>query len=265
VITVTGAKGGVGKSVVAINLALALRQTTGRSVALVDADTHFGDVVTMLNMSRGEPITQVIGIADQLDRTTLIEHTMEHPSGLRVLPGPAVPDEWDAISLDNLSRVLALLSEAFDFVVIDTPDVFDAVVRECIFSATLDLLVTSLDMSSIADTRAAFQVLHRWGFPEERVRLVVNPIRRVSGLSTADVQTALNRQVFWTVPFESRVPHMAQLGESAILKAPRLPFSRSMINLAEVISGSKRLSPDGKAAGGPRRLFGWLPMPATSG
>jgi pilus assembly protein CpaE len=264
VITVSGAKGGVGKSVVAINLALALRTVTGRSVALVDADTHFGDVATMLNMPRGEPITQVIGIADELDRGSLIEHSMEHPSGMRVLPGPVAPDEWDTITLEKLGRVLGLLAEAFDFVVIDTPDVFDAVVRECISSSTLNLLITSLDMSSIADTRAAYQILHRWGFPDERVRLVVNPTRKTSGLHSADVQTALGRPVFWTVPFESRVPQMAQLGESAVVKAPKLAFSRNMSSLAEVISGSKHLSPSGKVAG-PRRLFGLLPIPATSG
>jgi pilus assembly protein CpaE len=231
----------------------------------VDADTHFGDVTTMLNMSRGEPITQVIDIAEDLDRTSLVEHTMEHSSGLRVLPGPAVPEEWDHISLENLGRVLGLLAEAFDFVVIDTPDVFDAVVRECVFSSTIDLLVTSLDLSSIADTRAAFQVLHRWGFPEERIRLVVNPIRKIDGLGPADVQTALNRPVFWTVPFEKRVPQFAQLGESLVLGAPNTPFARNMKNLAEIISGSKQPASARAGTAGMRRLFGWLPMSATSG
>lgn len=50
VIAVTGAKGGIGKSVISVNLGLALRQETGRSVVVLDADTEFGDVATMLDV-----------------------------------------------------------------------------------------------------------------------------------------------------------------------------------------------------------------------
>ena len=51
VITVAGAKGGIGKSVLAVNLALALHQRSTRRVALVDADTSFGDLATMLDLT----------------------------------------------------------------------------------------------------------------------------------------------------------------------------------------------------------------------
>lgn len=265
VITVTGAKGGVGKSVIAINLALALRSVTGRSVALVDADTHFGDVATMLNLPRTEPVTEVIGIADQLDRASLVEHMVEHPSGVRVLPGPAVPEDWDNVSLDNLERVLGLLGEAFDFVVIDTPDVMDAVVKQCVFGSTVSLLVTSLDLSSIADTRAALHTFQRWESPAEKVRLVVNPIRKKNGIRPADVQQSLNWPLFWALPYETRVPQAAQLGESIIVAAPKSRFSRHMIDLALVISGKKNPKVGTVRVSAVRRIFGWLPTPVTSG
>ncbi|HTE83667.1 MAG TPA: response regulator, partial [Dehalococcoidia bacterium] len=178
IITVTGAKGGVGKSVVAINLALGLRQVTGHSVALLDADTHFGDVAMMLNLPADPPVTRSIGRVDTLDRETVVDQTVLHPSGIRILPGPAEPDGWEEVAPEQLERFIHLLAEAFDFVIIDTPDRFDHVVQQCVQSATLTMLVSSLDISSIADTKVALRLMHRWDYPPEKVRLTVNRTRK---------------------------------------------------------------------------------------
>lgn len=260
VITVTGAKGGVGKSSVAVNLALALRQLTGRTVALVDADTHFGDVATLLNLPADPSVTRTLAMLRQLDRHSVIEQTVLHSSGLRVLPGPSDPEAWDAIDPDDVEPFVALLAEAFDFVVIDTPDVFDRVVQQCVLSATLTLLVTSLDMSSISDTKVGLRILQRWGCPPEKVRLAINYTRPRNGVTEADVEQALNWPVFWTVPYDKRVPHGFQLGESLVLTAPKAPFSRTFQSLAGAVSGTNTIK--GDRPGGARRLFGWLPARA---
>lgn len=261
VVTVTGAKGGVGKSVVAINLALALRRVTGRSVALVDADTHFGDVATMLNLPVEHPVTRSIALVHQLDRASIVERTVQHPSGLRVLPSPSDPDEWRNVRPDDVERFITLLAEAFDFVVIDTPDVFDPVVEQCVLGATLTLLVTSLDMSSISDSKSALRILRRWDCPPEKVRLTVNFTRQRDGLSESDVEQALNWPVFWSVPYDKRVPNAAQLGESLILSEPKASFSKTFRNLAGAISGMNGVSTE--KHGGLRRLFGLLPSAAS--
>jgi pilus assembly protein CpaE len=260
VVTITGAKGGVGKSVVAINLALALRRLTGRSVALLDADTHFGDVATMLNLPIEHPVTRTIGQINQLDRATVVERTVQHPSGLRVLPSPSEPDEWRMVRPDDMERFITLLAEAFDFVVIDTPDVFDPIVEQCVLGATLTLLVTSLDMSSISDSKSALRILRRWDCPPEKVRLTVNFTRQRDGLRETDVEQALNWPVFWSVPYDRRVPNAAQLGDSLVLSEPKAQFSRTFTSLAGAISGVNGVN--GDRSGGARRLFGWLPVAA---
>ena len=257
VVTVTGAKGGVGKSVVAINLALALRRVTGRSVALVDADTHFGDVATMLNLPVEHPVTRSISMVQQLDRASIVERTVAHPSGVRVLPSPSEPEEWRNVRPDDVERFITLLAEAFDFVVIDTPDVFDPVVEQCVLGATLTLLVTSLDMSSISDSKSALRILRRWDCPPEKVRLTVNFTRQRDGLSESDVEQALNWPVFWSVPYDRRVPNAAQLGESLVMNEPKAAFTKTINGLAGAISGTNGASSEGQRNG--RRLFGLLP------
>lgn len=265
VVTVTGAKGGVGKSVVAINLALALHRVTGRSVALVDADTHFGDVATMLNLQAEQRITGVINRVGQLDRASVVDCTVPHPSGVRVLPGAASPEEWEGITPFDVERFIALIAEAFDFVVVDTPDIFDQIVGQFILNSTLTLLVTSLDMSSIADTKVALRLLQRWECPPEKVRLAVNATRRQDVLRPDDVAQALNWPVFWTIPYDKRVPEAAQLGESLILQAPKAPFTKTFHHLAGVVSGTMSLKRNGARPGGVRRLLRWWPRPAMTG
>ena len=256
VITVTGAKGGVGKSVVAINLALALRQLTGRSVALMDADTHFGDVATMLNLPSDQPVTRTISVAGGLDRASVVERTVPHASGVRVLPSPTEPDEWNRVSPDEVDRFISLLAEAFDFVVIDTPDVFDPIVEQCVVSATMALLVTNLDMSSISDSKIALRILRRWECPPEKVRLTVNYTRQRDGLRESDIEQALNWPVFWSIPYDRRVPVVAQLGESLVLSEPKTSFAQSFQNLAGAISGTNTINRERPKE--PRRFRRWL-------
>jgi pilus assembly protein CpaE len=258
VVTVTGAKGGVGKSVVAINLALALHRITGGSVALMDADTHFGDVATMLNLSTEVSVARSIANVRGLDRASVLEQTVPHPAGIRILPGPQDPDDWRDVSPEDMERFIGVLAEAFDFVVIDTPDVFDPIVEQCIVNSTLTLLVTSVDLSSISDTKLALRVLRRWDCPPEKVRLTVNYIRARDGVREEDVQTALDWPVFWSVPYDKRVPETAQLGESLLLTAPKASFSRNLNDLAATISGVNHVAKGGP--GGQRRLFGRIPL-----
>lgn len=247
VVTVTGAKGGVGKSSIAISLSLALRAVTGRTVVLIDADTHFGDIATMLNLRAERTVTQALAKVADLDRASIVEQTIEHPTGIHVLPSPRDPDDWNQITPDDMDRLIDLLAQAFDFVVIDTPDVFDPVVQRCILDSTLSLIVTSADMSSITDTRTAIRLLERWDCPPDKIRPVVNFIRSPDGVREQDVQDALSLPIFWSVPFEKAVPDAAQLGESVVVTMPKTQFSQTLREMAGAISGSQR--PRGAATG----------------
>ncbi len=259
VVAVSGAKGGVGKSVVAINLALALRQVTGRTVALVDADTHFGDVATMLNLAPAQPVTTLIGTVARMDRAGIAALGVAHASGVQVYTGPADPDEWRGVTPDRVERFIDLLSEAYDFVVIDTPDVFDPVVEQCVRSATMTLLVTSMDLSSVSDTKVALRILQRWDCPTDKVRLVLNLTRARDDLRPADVQQALDRSIAWTVPYDRRVPSAAQVGDSLVFSRPKSAFAGTFRDLAAAVSGMAGPGGRGPVAS-VRRLLRWAPV-----
>jgi Flp pilus assembly CpaE family ATPase len=112
-------------------------------------------------------------------------------------------------------------------------------------------------MSSISDSKSALRILRRWDCPPEKVRLTVNFTRQRDGLSESDVEQALNWPVFWSVPYDRRVPNAAQLGESLVLNEPKAAFTKTINGLAGAISGANGASSEGQRNG--RRLFGLLP------
>jgi len=106
VVLVTWAKGGIGKTVVAVNLALALRLQANQSVVLVDADSTFGDVATMLDMRPEATIVDVFPAADRLDREGIRRYLTAHPSGLQVLAGPPDGAGWEGVSPEVVKKVI---------------------------------------------------------------------------------------------------------------------------------------------------------------
>lgn len=256
VITVTGAKGGIGKTVVSVNLAVALRQETGRSVVLVDADTQFGDVATMLDLSPVVTVADLLRSVDTADRSTVRDFVTTHPVGVDVAAGPHDSEEWTSFDGVALTGAIDLLAQVFEFVVVDTSGSFDAPVRACIEASTLALIVTTGDVSSVRDTAAAFRRLVTWGIDGDRTRMVFNRGARSPGIGSAELKQATGHPVFWEFPYDRGVPLSIQTGQPLMLRPNRTPFAQSMAAMARRIAGAgdSRPEPEARSASW-RRVF----------
>lgn len=240
VISVTGAKGGVGKSVLAVNLAVALRIQTGKSIAILDADTQFGDVATMLDLTPARTSLDLLRSLAGVDRESLPEYMTTDVTGLDVLAAHADDDAWATATREQLLKIIEMLASLYEFVVIDTAGSFDAFVRTCVEASTLVLVVTSGEVSSVRDTAAAVRRLDAWGVDRDRSRLVLNRGRRAPGIQPAEVAKAVNREIFWEIPFDSDVPRSVQLGRPVVVSLPGSPLAKSLTLLARRIAGTNR-------------------------
>ena len=106
IITVFGVKGGVGKTTLATNLAVALAQETSASVALVDLDVPFGDVALMLDIQPEHDILDALdeSVLDDLER--LQKMLVRTPQGVHVLSSPLAPDDAGALDSRRVGRLL---------------------------------------------------------------------------------------------------------------------------------------------------------------
>ena len=238
VITVAGAKGGIGKSVLSVNLAVALRDETKRAVLIIDADTQFGDVATMLDVTPQHNVSDVVRQRASLDRTGVREFVTTHsPTGLDILAASEDEDAWGGCTQDEVKRLIDLYAQVYDFVIIDTAGAMDTFVRSCVEASTLTLIVSSGDVSSVRDTAAAVRRLDRWGVPSERVRYVLNSGSHDQGISADELAASIGREVFWVVPHDRAVIESVQVGQPLVLRATKTKSAQAITGLARRIGG----------------------------
>lgn len=246
VISLFGAKGGIGKTTLATNLAIALTRFRQESVALMDIDTRFGDVALVLDLEPTRNITDAVRNIDDVDRFNVRSYLTPHHSGVGVLTAPTRPSEWRQVQAGHIERLIKALSQTNDFVVLDTPGFFTELVGVALDMSDLVLLVTTLDVSSIKDCAMAVDMLSNADFPMDRVKLVINHPSNIHRVDVKQVSEVTNCEVFWSVPFDKAIVSGSQAGTPIVMSKPNSRGARSMIDLALAISGGKR----------ERKLFG---------
>lgn len=240
VITIFGAKGGIGKTTLATNLSTAMARETGESVVLVDMDTRFGDVAVMMDIPGERTITEAARDVDKIDRSNIRDYLITHPAGVSVLPAPQNPADWEMIGPGHIEKIVRILAQTYDYVLLDTPGTFNEVVGISLEMATVVLLVTSMDVASIKDTVMALNMLRAWSFPEEKVKLIINHSNMANSIKDEDVAKTLDYQVFWQVPFDIAVNRASQLGQPVLLASPRSKVSQNIAELARTIGGVRQ-------------------------
>ncbi len=168
-ITVTSGKGGVGKSLLALNLSIALARA-GRKVCLLDADLGLGNLDMLCGLNGYWNLSHVLTRS-----RSLREVMLQGPEGIAIIPGASGLMELADLrsaGRDQLLAELAALDTEFDELIIDCGTGIHRGVRQFAQAADTVLLVTTLETTSLADTYAAFKVFQGADIPD--VRLIFN-------------------------------------------------------------------------------------------
>ena len=240
VVTVMGGKGGVGKTVISVNLALALWRETGMSVAIFDADRENGDVTTLLDMTADRTIGDLLPLADQLDRHSIQEFMTEYDGSVDVLAAADGEDIWSECSNEKLKHIIDLLAQTYDFVIIDIGASLGQLTRTSVESSTLTLLVTSGEITSVRNTATALQRFEQWLIPADRFKLIFNQRARSDGMNADELSAAVDMNIFWQVPYDQRISVSVQMGQPAVLFDDSTSGARSLLTLARTIAGTKK-------------------------
>ncbi len=235
VLTVFGAKGGIGKSTIASNVAAAIARDTKRSVLIMDMDVRFGDVAIMLGVDPDFTVADMARRGGQVEPDTLRRILYEHESGCFVLPAPVHPSEWAEVSADQIGQMVDLATHAFDYVILDTPGTFTDLVATGLQVADMVLVISGLDMTSIKDTARMFDLLDAEGYPLERLSLVVNQVTPRQTVTLPDVAQILGQTVFWSIPYDDQVP--LSIGRSLVMAKPRSRAAKQLRGLAAELCG----------------------------
>jgi pilus assembly protein CpaE len=238
VLTVFSPKGGVGKTTLATNLAVAMAGRTGARVALVDVDAYFGDVAITMGLEAERTLPDLLEAYAGGQEVDLERYLVRHPSGVYVLPARHTGNVEATPRADAIASLLRKLAGSFDFLIVDTPGTFGPQVAAALDESTTALLVTSADMASVKDARMSLTALQREGFDEDRLKLVVNHATNANSVTDGDLARAVGYDIFWTFPHDRAVPTSTQRGEPLVLLQPKARMAQEVQALAAHIGGT---------------------------
>ena len=227
-IVVIGPKGGAGKTMVSVNLAVDLAKAKPGEVALIDLDLQFGDVPSSLQLEPEHTLADIVRSRVPLDGTALKVYLTPHPSGLWALAGPDQPQHADDIDAGTAGEIVRVLSGEFPLVVVDTSAGLDEPTLAALEHATDILLVSTMDVSSIRALRKELDVLEQLGINEPRRHLMLNRADSKVGLNVRDVEAVLGMSVDLAVPSSRTVPLAVNQGVPLIESDPRGPVTRQL-------------------------------------
>ena len=237
IISVFGTKGGVGRTLIATNLAVGLAQS-GRRVALLDIDMQFGgDVAKMLNLKPKRTIFSLIPHLPQLAKTgSLKEYMNHHSSGIDVLPAVSRPKETPQIATNHIEIILDLLKSEYEFIIIDAGSFFTDILIYLFDNSNLILLAVTPDVLSVYQTEWSVDTIESLHFPLSMVKIVINRAESKGGVHREDVKQALRCDVIAHLPSDGRTVGLAvNRGVPFITDSPRSKISQAVKKLAEFL------------------------------
>lgn len=234
-ITLFSTKGGSGKSFIATNLAVDLVNQGKKKVVLFDLNYQFGDVALMLNLYPKHTIYDIMSVVDQLDSEMLNSFLTTHSSGVKVLPAPIDPTKGEAITTKVTMKILDILSEISDFIVMDTPSTFSDNVLSLFEKTDYLCMVTSMDVPNIKNLKISLQVLEQLKFPEEKIFIILNRANSKVGITMDDVEKTIKKKIDVIIPSDKIVPLTINKGVPVVIEAPRCSVSHGIHRLAKLL------------------------------
>jgi pilus assembly protein CpaE len=246
VVAVFSPKGGVGRTTIAVNLAVAAASELNRNVTLVDGSFQFGDVAVLLNLNpKDKSLAQLVPELEQGGDPEAVEtFAISHSSGVRVLLAPPSPEMAELISPAGVKHLLEILRSRSELVVVDCGAWFNDTMLGILDLADIVLTVLTLEITSIKNIRLFLEVAEQLGY-SHKIRLVLNRADTTLGIRVADVEHSIGRKVDHTIVSDGRaVVYALNRGVPFVLSNRESQVSQDVLRLATSIVGTRESGDD---------------------
>jgi pilus assembly protein CpaE len=254
-------KGGVGRTTLAVNFAVAAKTELDMKVALIDGGLQFGDVGVLLNLNpKNQSIADVAREMVGGDLGTLESTLVDHSTGVRVLMAPPSPEMAELITPDHLTKIVAALRETHDLVVIDSSPLLQDVTLAFLDQSDIVFAVLTLEITNIKNMRQFLALTDQLGYPEDKVRLVLNRADSGYGIRQQDVESSIGRKISHSVISDGRtVVYALNRGVPFVVSARQSHVSEDVIRIVKAaLEGDEEIAPDmALRAAQKKGLFQW--------
>jgi pilus assembly protein CpaE len=248
IITITGPRGGCGKTVLATNLAVAMARESEK-IALVDLNLWGGDISMLLDMTPRRTLGDLLPGFGGIDYDVVDSVIGKHSSGTAVLAAP-LTGTFDGSTLSRymVQSILEALRENYETTIVDTGYANLESTLAAMDYADIILVVVGMDLPRLRDGKLYLKNLIAANYPKEKIRVVVNRSTGSKEIASGEVESILEFPVAMQLPNdETLVGSSVNLGQPFVISSPHKQLSKSILTLAEM------LSPAGAATAGKKR------------
>lgn len=256
ILTVFSTKGGVGKSLVATNLAVSLADA-GTNVCLVDLDVNSGDVAIMLQLNPTRTLSDLVAFNGVIDEGAVEAILTKYSDRLSVVAAPLRLDTPDQATADDIGKLLDGLKRTFDVVVVDTSGVFDDQALAALDRSDKIVLVGTLDIPALKGLKLATSTLDLLNYPRDSWKFVLNRADAKVGLTPDEYESTLGMKADATLISSREVLAAVNRGEPLVRAHPNHPNTKALQTLARSLAlpaDQARTSSSRKASGSRLRL-----------
>lgn len=230
-ITVFAPKGGVGKTTIAFNIAVAAA-SLGARVVVVDGSIQFGDIRALLNVPNNAPSMLDLP-TDRVAEADLEDVLWRDPSGLDVLLAPPRVEMAEMVLARDLEKTVSLLRRLYDLIVVDAGVALDEVTLSLLDQADTILSIVTYDGTTVRNTVAIAETFAKIGYPTAKIRYLVNRADASVGFEPNELLARLGREPEFRVRSDGPVVVAAgNRGQAFVQSDPDALVSRDVLEIA---------------------------------
>jgi pilus assembly protein CpaE len=204
VIVVTGSKGGVGATTVAVNLGVQLSVFAHKRVALLDFARPLGNAHLLLDLRPKFGVRDAVDNLERLDSHLLGGLLTQHHTKLEILAGATQPEEWQTIAVPPLERIVNVAQNTFDVVLVDIGSQFSSDWSAILKMARMILTVAEANVPSLWTLQRRLAAMKGFEIEADRIKIIVNRWHKGDEEVVKGIQKEINRPVFACIPNDFR-------------------------------------------------------------
>jgi len=259
VITVVGARGGVGATMVAVSLAWLSGEDEQRRTVLVDLDLNCGSAALALDVEPGHGLAEALANPDRIDALLLSSATAKLGDHLHLLSSERALGSGQAIEADAIGRLMEGLRQGFQRIVLDVPRLDSPMLGQAFELADIIVIVTDFSLAGVRDAGRLIVLAEKTG-PKARRLIVGNRMghAKKDELPRADIEKSLHAKFAVVLPEDGvAVPHALNSGKAVPAASPASKTAIALRELSSVLGGKPPSPPQGMLArllrGGPKK------------
>lgn len=252
VIAVMGAKGGVGSSTVAHNVAWAIARNLDASTVIVDLDIAFGTAGLDFNQDPPQGVAEAVFAPERLDANMLDRLLSRCSDNLALLAAPAMLDRTLDLPEDAFEQLFDLLRATVPCVVLDVPHVWSSWVRRALINADEVVVVAGPELASLRNAKNLIDLARANRPNDSGARLVLNQVGmpKRPEIDAAEFSKALGVEVLTSIPFDAQLfGTAANNGQMIAEVQPNGKIAEAFVQIASNLTGR------GEAKRSKRSLF----------